>query len=163
MSHGSMAMMLKQNPSLPSGSRHIRRRCGKVGATSRPCWRFFNNEGVVHQEYTPPGQTITKEYYIVVLCQVTDAVRRKWPQLWESGDWQLHQNNVPTHSLALMLAFLAEHCISQVYQPPCSPDLAPSNFWLFPKLKSPLKGRRFVKATVTQYTSSLNSISQLTD
>ena len=26
---------------------------------------------------------------------------------------------------------------------PYSPDLAPCNFWLFPKLKSPLKGERF--------------------
>ena len=27
--------------------------------------------------------------------------------------------------------------------PPYSPDLVPCNFWLFPKLKSPLKGKRF--------------------
>jgi hypothetical protein len=34
------------------------------------------------------------------------------------------------------------------------PDLAPCDFWLFPKLKSPLKGWRLVNATVTQYTGS---------
>ena len=28
-------------------------------------------------------------------------------------------------------------------QPPYSPDWAPCDFWLFPKLKSPLKGKRF--------------------
>ena len=33
------------------------------------------------------------------------------------------------------------------------------NFWLFPKLKSPFKGRRFVNVTVTQYTSSVNGVS----
>jgi hypothetical protein len=33
-----------------------------------------------------------------------------------------------------------------------SPDLAPCDFWLFPKLKSPLKGRRCVNVMVTQYT-----------
>jgi hypothetical protein len=38
---------------------------------------------------------------------------------------------------------LAKHCITQVCQPPYSPDLAPCNFWLFPKLKLPLKGKRF--------------------
>jgi len=27
--------------------------------------------------------------------------------------------------------------------PPCSPHFAPNGFWLFPKLKSALKGRRF--------------------
>ena len=46
---------------------------------------------------------------------------------------------------------------------PYSPDLAPCDFWLFPKLKSPLKGRRFVNATVTQYTSSVNGVSLPTD
>jgi hypothetical protein len=27
--------------------------------------------------------------------------------------------------------------------PSCSSDLAPNDFWLFPKIKSPLKGRKF--------------------
>ena len=38
---------------------------------------------------------------------------------------------------------LVRHQITQVTQPPYSPDLVPCNFWLFPKLKSPLKGKRF--------------------
>ena len=38
---------------------------------------------------------------------------------------------------------LAEHQITQVAQPHYSPDLVPCDFWLFPKLKSPLKGKRF--------------------
>ena len=33
--------------------------------------------------------------------------------------------------------------ITQVTQPPYSPDLVPCDVWLFPKLKSPLKGKRF--------------------
>jgi hypothetical protein len=32
---------------------------------------------------------------------------------------------------------------SVVPQPPYTPDLAPANFFLFPKLESTLKGRRF--------------------
>ena len=39
--------------------------------------------------------------------------------------------------------FLAKHQITQVTQPPYSPDWVPCDFWLFPKLKSPLKGKRF--------------------
>jgi hypothetical protein len=53
---------------------------------------------------------------------------------------QLHHDNAPAYSTALMQAFLAKHHITQVCQPPCSPDLAPCDFWLFPKLKSLLKG-----------------------
>jgi len=55
--------------------------------------------------------------------------------------------------------FLAKHHITQVCQPSYSQDMALCDFWLFPKLKSPLKGRRFVNATVTQYTSSVNGVS----
>jgi len=40
--------------------------------------------------------------------------------------------------------------------------LAPCDFWLLPKLKSPLKGRWFVNATVTQYTSLFNGVLLLT-
>jgi hypothetical protein len=41
-----------------------------------------------------------------------------------------------------MQGFLAKHCIIKVRQPPYSPDLAPCDFWLFPKLKLLLKGGR---------------------
>ena len=62
------------------------------------------------------------------------------PQLWATGDWQLHHDNAPAS--CLMQSFLAKHQITQVTQPLYSPDLAPCDFWLFPKLKSPLKGKR---------------------
>ena len=42
-----------------------------------------------------------------------------------------------------MQGFLAKHQITQVTQALCSPDLVPCDFWLFQKLKSPLKGKRF--------------------
>ena len=64
-------------------------------------------------------------------------------QLWATGDWQLHHNNAPAHASHLVQSFLAKYQITQVIQPPCSPDLTPCDFWLFPKLKSSLKGKRF--------------------
>jgi transposase len=76
---------------------------------------------------------------------------------------QLH-HNAPAHSTALVQAFvLAKHRIAHVCLPPYSPDLAPCDFWFFPKLKSPLKGRIFVNATVKQYTSSVSGVSLPTD
>jgi len=76
---------------------------------------------------------------------------------------QLHHDNAPAHSTALVQAFLAKHHITQVSQPPYSPHLAPCDFWFFPKLKLPLKVRIFANATVTEHTSSVNGISLLTD
>ena len=50
--------------------------------------------------------------------------------------------------------------IKTVPQPPCSPDLAPCDFWLFPKLKEKLRGRRYetieeMKEAVTKVTDTL--------
>ena len=59
------------------------------------------------------------------------------------GDWQLHRDNMPAHASCLMQRFLVKHHITQVTQPPYNPDLASCDFWLFPKLMSPLKGKRF--------------------
>jgi hypothetical protein len=39
--------------------------------------------------------------------------------------------------------FLAGKGISAMDHPPYSPDVAPADFWLFTKLKSVLKGKRF--------------------
>ena len=50
---------------------------------------------------------------------------------------------MPAHASRLVQSFLVKPQITQVTQPPYSPDLVPWDFWLFPKLKSPLKGNRF--------------------
>jgi hypothetical protein len=63
-----------------------------------------------------------------------------------NGDWHLHHNNAPAHSSSLVQTFLAKHYITQVCQPPYSPDLAPCDLCLFSELKMPLKGRRFQSA-----------------
>ena len=65
------------------------------------------------------------------------------PQLWATGDWVVHHDNMPAHASHLMQSFLVKHHITQVTQPAYSPDLAPCDFCLFPKLKSPLKCKRF--------------------
>ena len=61
------------------------------------------------------------------------------------GNWwlQLPHYNAPIHTSPLMQSFLVKHQTTQVTQPRYSPDLMPCDFWLFPNLKSPLKGKRF--------------------
>ena len=104
---------------------------------------FFDYQGVVHHEYAPKGQTITKEYYIDVLRRLRDAIRRKRPEFKESGSWKLHHDNAPAHSAHVVQQFLAKHGIPVVSQPPYSPDLAPCDFFLFTKIKMALKGKLF--------------------
>ena len=80
---------------------------------------------------------------IIVLRRFRDAVRRKRARFWSSGDWLLHHDNAPAHSSNLVQQFLAKHKIVQFRQPLYSPDIAPCDFWMFPKLKMALKGKRF--------------------
>lgn len=104
---------------------------------------FFDSRGVVHHEYAPQGQTITKEYYQEILRCLRDAVRCKRLDLWAAITWQLHHDNTAAHSAHLIQAFLTEHNIPVVCQAPYSPDMAACDFWLFPKMKMLLKGTRF--------------------
>ena len=104
---------------------------------------YFGSRGVGHHEYAPQGQNINKEYYLEVLRRVRNAVRRKGPDLWAAGTWQLHHDNAPAHSSQLIQTFLVKHNIYVVRQVSYSPDMAPCDFWLFPHLKTQLKGTRF--------------------
>ena len=56
-------------------------------------------------------------------------------------------------SRAEFFFFSVKHQITQVIQSPYSPELAPWDFRLFPKLKLPLKGKRF--QTVSEIQESM--------
>jgi histone-lysine N-methyltransferase SETMAR len=56
---------------------------------------------------------------------------------------RLLADNAPAHS-AHASVVEAEKCgFETLDHPPYSPDLAPSDFFLFPEMKNPLRGRRF--------------------
>ncbi|GFG36724.1 hypothetical protein Cfor_09438 [Coptotermes formosanus] len=79
---------------------------------------------------------------------------RKQPGLWRNG-WILNQDNVPSHNALSVMQFLTSKNISGRAYPLYLPELAPCNFFLFPNIKSALKGTHFllveeVKAKMTQ-------------
>ena len=50
------------------------------------------------------------------------------PQLWDTGDWQLHHNNTPAHASCLMQRYLVKEQITQVTQPPTAHIWCPVTF-----------------------------------
>ena len=74
--------------------------------------------------------------------------------------WLFHHNNAPAHNALSIRQFLAEKNITVLEQPPYSPDLAPCDFFLFPKLKGVIKGTRFedVEAIKRAVTTELRGI-----
>ena len=64
-------------------------------------------------------------------------------RLWATGDWQLPHDKAPAHA-SLFMQFFLQNIKSTRWLSPCyCPDLVPCALLLFPKLKSPLKGKRF--------------------
>ena len=61
----------------------------------------------------------------------------------KSGQWHFHQDNALVFNSILVTDYLTKMGIKTVPQPPYSPDLAPCDFCLFPKLKEKLKGCRY--------------------
>jgi len=104
---------------------------------------IFDWKGIFFQEFVPRCQMVNKQLYQEVVARLMNAVRRKNPQLWEKRTSMLHHDNAPADVSLLIRSYLAKRQTYVVPHPPYSPNLAPADFFLFPKLKSTLKGRRF--------------------
>lgn len=78
-----------------------------------------------------------------VMRRLREQVRRKRPELWRDNSWFLHHDNAPSQKAVIINEFFAKNATNVIEQPPYSPDLAPADFFLFPKLKLPLRGTRF--------------------
>ena len=72
-----------------------------------------------------------------------DDLRRLREAIRKKRLFLLHHDNAPAHRSSLVSDFLEKYGTVTVPQPPYSPDLAPADYFLFPKLKMRLKGRRF--------------------
>ncbi|UYV66807.1 hypothetical protein LAZ67_4002921 [Cordylochernes scorpioides] len=111
---------------------------------------FFYINGLVHHEFIPFGRTINQEVYLGIMRRLREAVRLKRPERWQNNDWILHVDNARPHTAHVVLQFLAKHSTIQIPHPPYSPDLAPNDFFLYPKLKMKLKGRKFDNVDMIQ-------------
>ena len=110
---------------------------------------FFNYKGIVHFEFIAQGQKVNQQCYLEVLKRLWNMFGGKDP------DWPdkriLHNDNAPSHDVLRVREFLAKNYTTKMDHPPYSPELAPCDFWLFPKLKNALKGQRFANLSDTQH------------
>ena len=72
---------------------------------------------------------------VEVLREFRKRFLGKRPALFKSCQWHFHQDNAPVHNSILVIDYLTKMGIKTVPHPPYSPDLAPCDFWLFPKLR----------------------------
>ena len=72
--------------------------------------------------------------YVEVLREFSKRFRRKRPALFKSAQWHFHLDNAPVYNSILVTDYLIKMGIKTVPHPPYCPDVAPCDFYLFPKL-----------------------------
>ena len=108
---------------------------GKVLLTA-----FWDCEGIVHLEFLERGNTVTSARYVATLTKLRKRLCRVRPHKLAI----LQHDNARPHTSRETCTGLQTLQFNDVLpHPPYSPDLAPCDFHLFPKLKEHLKGHRF--------------------
>lgn len=101
---------------------------------------FFSCEGLIAKLVADPGQTVTGAYY---RHSVLPHVLTKFHKLYPNTLPRLHHDNAPAHRSQVVLDYLSDQKVELVPHPPYSPDLAPCDFWLFPKLKAAMASKDY--------------------
>ena len=135
MRRGFMGMMLKPRCNRRSGwGKGVldQKKHGWAGQRSRCCWLCFFN-GKVQKNTVVPGSFSAFEG-----CYAQE-------EAWIVGktDLDVAPRQCAGSRSLLIHSYLAKHQTSVVPHPPYSPDLAPEDLFLSPKLKTTFKGRRF--------------------
>ncbi|XP_023241076.1 histone-lysine N-methyltransferase SETMAR-like isoform X2 [Centruroides sculpturatus] len=104
---------------------------------------------------------INGKYYANLLQRLSDEIKKKRPHLAKKK-MLFHQDNAPVHTFVITMAKINELRFKFLPHAPYSPDLAPSDYFLFPNLKKWLGDKRFanneeVESAVDGYFEKLDS------
>ena len=103
---------------------------------------FSGIQVVIMVDYLEEDRTINDAYYAEELRRLRhEIVRKRRGKLTRSI--LLLQDNALAHTSQSVIAAVPECGFEVLPHPLYSPDLAPSEFCLFPKLKTNLRGRNF--------------------
>lgn len=111
---------------------------GKILATV-----FWDAKGIIFMDCLEKGKTITGLYYANLLDKLIKHIREKRPGLSKKKIF-FHHDNAPAHTSKVSMEKIKKLHFELVPHPPYSPDLAPSDFFLFKNLKKFLAGQRFL-------------------
>jgi histone-lysine N-methyltransferase SETMAR len=98
----------------------------------------WDQDSIQLTDYLPKGRTIKADYYSSLLVQLKDILKEKCRGKFTKGVLFFFDNN-PDHRVLVTqkkLAYLGFQCLDH---PLYSPDLALSDYQLFPGLKKQLK------------------------
>ncbi|KAI6656144.1 Mariner transposase [Oopsacas minuta] len=104
---------------------------------------FFRSSEFVEAVAFEDRKTVTADWYTTVcLPKVITAIKSQRQKTGIRGIL-LHHDNASSHTAIRTRELLENSGLKTLPHPLYSPDLAPCDFWLFPRLKDQLRGRRF--------------------
>ena len=103
---------------------------------------FWDAKGIIFIDYLEKGKTINGQYYAELLQRLKDEVKNKRPHLAKKKI-MFHHDNALANSSIVAMTKINELKFEFFPQPPYSPDLAPSDYHLFPNLQKCLGGKKF--------------------
>ena len=103
---------------------------------------FWDADGIILVDYLEKGRTLTGQYYASLLWQLrANLIKKRHGKVTRGVLY--HQDNAPAHKSAVAMAAIHNCGFELLDHPPYSPDLAPSDYHLFPNLKKSLAGSRY--------------------
>ncbi len=115
-------------------------KCMRERTTGKVMLVSFDMRGMIHMEFF--HRTITAEIFVEVLQRFRTSVLNS-RGIKYLKDCSLHMDNASPHTAFETRKYLIQAGQKVVQHPPYSPDLAPSDFWLYPRLKKNLRGKRY--------------------
>jgi len=104
---------------------------------------WWDCRGIIYKEYLKCGETIDSDAYSRMLVQVADAIKQKRQNELRRKTVLFHQDNARPHVSSITGWTLHELEWDLMTHPPYSPDLAPSDYYLFSHLQLHLRGEIF--------------------
>ena len=101
---------------------------------------FWDSKGVVMRDFVSQGRGVNKEYYLATMKKLRESIRQHCPDMWRHQNFWLHHDGAPAHRADIVTDFLTDTNTKLLPHPPYSPDLAPSDFFLFARMKRNMRG-----------------------
>jgi histone-lysine N-methyltransferase SETMAR len=107
---------------------------------------FFNGLRILTINCLPQGQNMNSDYFINNILTDLSQHARDGSRKTSISSMRIHMDNCKVHNSIKTTRKIEELRLTRIPHPPYSPDIAPSDFWLFGYLKEFLRGAAYPDA-----------------
>jgi hypothetical protein len=108
---------------------------------------FFDSKGLIYTDFMPKGRMANVHYITEGLTKFLRVFKQKRPAM-AAGDWWFHWDNPTMHTATMGTNWRAARQFKIIQRLPYSPNLAPADFFLIPRVKRKLTSIIFTQETL---------------